>query len=73
MKKLNKLVLNKAKVMTAPEMKHISGGLVKVCCRGIVDQDGDGIVDPGCHNGEFWADSCDGHRQRCGGYFYTCG
>ncbi len=26
MKKLNKLVLNKAKVMTAPQMKHISGG-----------------------------------------------
>jgi natural product precursor len=26
MKKLNKLVLHKAKIMNAPEMKHITGG-----------------------------------------------
>ncbi len=26
MKKLNKLVLNKAKVMSAPQMEHITGG-----------------------------------------------
>ena len=38
MKKINKLVLNKAKEMTAPEMKHIIGGRddcrIGVSCEG---------------------------------------
>ena len=74
MKKINKLVLNKAKVMTAPEMKNITGGGYWICCRGTVDNDGDGHVDPGCHNGYFYADTCNSAENAniCGGWFYTC-
>ncbi len=31
MKKLNKLSLSRAKIMSAPEMKHITGGYSDVC------------------------------------------
>jgi hypothetical protein len=68
MKKLNKLVLKNAKIMTAPQMKHIAGGYNEsgkkhICCR-YEDK-------PGCHT-EFYDDTCDGHAERCGGRFYTC-
>ncbi len=36
MKKLNKMVLGKAKIMTAPQMKHISGGGWEGECDGVV-------------------------------------
>ncbi len=65
MKKLNKLVLNKSKIMSPQQMKHIKGGYW-ICCRGTNDYDDDGIIDPGCPNGSFFADSCSGHGEACG-------
>jgi hypothetical protein len=69
MKKLQKLVLHKATVMTAPQMKHISGGyddggkIYLVCCR-YPDK-------AGCSK-TFESPVCSGHGDTCEGAQYTC-
>ena len=76
MKKLNKLVLNKAKIMTVPEMKHITGGYNGdsrdtcqanggkwICCRAWNHE--------GCEK-EHCAKTCEDNQCGVMSDFYTC-